>query len=346
MKKEAGRVGVEEKQPGPECRRSRRERGSALVLVVLGMLVVLLIAAFAVDHGVLVLEANRLQRACDAGALAGAIHLSGLSQTPTSADLAVARQRAVSTAAANQVVILPDNVVFLNGNTRVRVTGSKQVPLFFGQLASGSSAAIHRRATAEVSRIRGLGGVLPLGLTVGDYARFGPGGPNANEAFTVELIRNQDTAFDNGNVVGLSLQLGTNGKSPAQWENELAGVSDMGTGSRDQMAELNSINSSLQPQGRILRDTLGARFDGGDRSFEVFLLNPKPQTNGNSPHPIQDVARIEMVERPTQTGKNGARMRIRFLPPSSIDASNREVILAQPGESSFSATILRLVDDL
>ncbi len=196
--------------PTIRARPARPEQGSALVLVVLTMLVVLLMGALAVDHGILVLEANRVQRACDAAALAAAIHLSGLQQAPTSQDLAAARAQAISTAGANKV----------------------------------------------------------------------------------------------------------------------------------------AITASIQPQGRIFRDTLGSRFDSGDRSFEVFLLNPKDQTNGNSPHPIQDVARIEIVERSTMQGRNGARMGIRFFPPSGIDTSNRDVVIAQPGESAFSASILRLVDDL
>ncbi len=329
--------------------RSRSRRGSALVLVVLSMLVLLIVAALAVDHGVLALEASRVQRACDAAALAAAVHMASLSHTATADNFAAARERAVATAAQNGVTITTANVLFQSGNTRVRVNGSKQVPLFFGQIAGGTSAAINRHATAEFGRVRSLGGVLPLGLTQNDYDLYGPGGDNEGQTFTVSLIRNQSEGFNQGNIVGLSVQIGSNGKSPAHWQNELEGTSTLPPVSKGQNLELNSLNANLGNQSTRLRNGLNSRMSSGDREFEVFILNTKGQTNGNSPHPVQDVARVEIVQDVTTTGRAAserAMVTLRFLPPSQIDLSGRGAELTSNNAQGFGIKILRLADDL
>ncbi|MFQ3671436.1 MAG: pilus assembly protein TadG-related protein, partial [Verrucomicrobiia bacterium] len=320
-------------------------RGSALIFVVLSLLVLLMVAAFAVDYGVLALEANRVQRACDAAALAAAVHMTSLAGSPQAEDYAAAREQAVTTAARNGLTITGSNVFFQSGNTQVRVNGSKQVPLFFGRIGGGTSAGIHRHATAEFGWVRSLGGVLPLGLTENDYALYGPGGPNEGQAFTVTLIRNQSEAFQQGNVVGLSVQIGSNGKSPAHWQNELQGTSKLPPVSKGDDLELNSLNANLGNQSGRLQTGLNSRIASGQREFEVFILNPKGQTNGNSPHPVLDVAKVELVQEVTTTGRGAserASLTLRFLPPSQIDLSGRGAELTTNPAAGFSVRTLRL----
>lgn len=73
-----------------KCRRSDRRCGATLVLVVLLLVVILGVAAFAVDFGRMQLVRSQLQTAVDAGALAGSLQLK---QDPTDIDAAEAAAR-------------------------------------------------------------------------------------------------------------------------------------------------------------------------------------------------------------------------------------------------------------
>src|SRR5437868_15312109 len=100
-----------------QVRRSRRRGGSVIVLVTLSTVFLLGCTALAVDYGLLVVDANRLQRACDAAALAGA---SQLKMTNDTTDTYNAKVVAVNTAAQNGVVIDHNRITFLENNTQIK----------------------------------------------------------------------------------------------------------------------------------------------------------------------------------------------------------------------------------
>ena len=66
-----------------------RERGAALPFVSIALVLLLGAAAFAVDLGWVYLNGNRVQKAADAAALAGVVHITNsLADAQTDAELA------------------------------------------------------------------------------------------------------------------------------------------------------------------------------------------------------------------------------------------------------------------
>src|SRR4028118_1730189 len=88
-------------------KRDRKRGGSVIVIVALSTVALLGCCAFAVDYGILNADANRVQRACDAAALAGAAKFkkNGTSTTTDVTDTANARTEAILVAQQNGVTI-------------------------------------------------------------------------------------------------------------------------------------------------------------------------------------------------------------------------------------------------
>jgi Flp pilus assembly protein TadG len=105
--------------------RYRKDRkGSVLVIVALGMPVLIGMAGLAVDIGALFVVRSELQRAADAGALAGA---SAFQDFPKNKATPIATQRALDftlNQASREVALRPEeiNVQVDWQNERVRVT--------------------------------------------------------------------------------------------------------------------------------------------------------------------------------------------------------------------------------
>ena len=109
-------------------RRANRRKGSVSVIMALSITFILGCAALAVDYGVLVADANRLQRACDAGALAGAMKLKATGVAVT--DDYNAKVDAQRVAFQNGVTVNFNDITVTNGTT-IRVPASTtRTPLF------------------------------------------------------------------------------------------------------------------------------------------------------------------------------------------------------------------------
>lgn len=124
---------------------ARCERGAALPLVALMMFVLLGLAAFAVDLGWFYLHATRVQRAADAAALAGVIHMPQDFPKAEADALEVASINGYTNAAGTEVAVLevPDQPTQLE----VRITDT--VPTFFLKVFGRSEQVITRAARAE-----------------------------------------------------------------------------------------------------------------------------------------------------------------------------------------------------
>jgi Flp pilus assembly protein TadG len=96
--------------------RSRRA-GSVVLFVALGMLIILGCGAISVDYGLMIADKNRLQRACDAAALAGVSQLKVTGDD--NVDTYNARNLAVSVAAQNGVTVPANSITFLNDNKTI-----------------------------------------------------------------------------------------------------------------------------------------------------------------------------------------------------------------------------------
>lgn len=144
--REATRRNVHARGPGVG-----EERGAALLWVAGSLVVLLAMAAFAVDLGWVYLNRSRLQAAADAAALAGVVNLPGF---PDEAD-----NDAALAAAANHFPIGAETSMSTHatGDNQFEVTLSTSVDTFFLPVVGINSFNISRSATAEYIKPVALG---------------------------------------------------------------------------------------------------------------------------------------------------------------------------------------------
>ncbi|MCE5258528.1 MAG: pilus assembly protein TadG-related protein [Chloroflexi bacterium] len=138
----------------------QRERGQALITVVIALLVLLLFAALAVDVGQMYTQRRHMQNAADAGALAGARELC-LGHTETQA-IAVANDYAGPRNGAPQVQSA------VNGNIVV-VTATVPVTSFFAQLIGITTTPVHATAKAACGQATSGCGIFPIAFDTQVY---------------------------------------------------------------------------------------------------------------------------------------------------------------------------------
>ncbi|HNS72867.1 MAG TPA: pilus assembly protein TadG-related protein, partial [bacterium] len=129
----------------------RRTRGAVMVLAAVSMVAVMGLAALAIDVGYVFTARNQLQAGVDASALAGAAGLM------TSQNLAI--QQAMDFAGRNNCINQPVAVgagdISFPNSSRIRVTSSRQLPLFFASALGIGRVTISAAATAELGSIIG-----------------------------------------------------------------------------------------------------------------------------------------------------------------------------------------------
>jgi Flp pilus assembly protein TadG len=141
-------------------RTTRRESGSVLVLIAVGLVTIVGAAALAVDVGYLSVYKNQLQNASDAAALAGA---QGLAADPSNFSASgQAKQLAIQIAAQNQAARSPvqlsdGEITFPDGNT-VRVQVTRPAPTFFARVFGVSQVDVRVTAAATVVPVNAVGG--------------------------------------------------------------------------------------------------------------------------------------------------------------------------------------------
>jgi Flp pilus assembly protein TadG len=326
-------------------RRSRR-KGSTIVLVALSTVVLCGCMAIAVDYGLLVNDANRMQRAADAAALSGANELckSGTDPLAIAADTARARDLAVVVAARNGVTINPLTDVLFPSYNKIQVTTQTTRNFGFARVIGATSSSLARKATAGRMALRGLSGASPLAITTVDYAAYKGGDP-----FEVKLIRNQDSDFIPGTATSLDLRLDNSGKSGAVFEQDLT------YGYSGQTVIGQPINSALTAddvsQGSKLESAVDYRvnaakgapwFDNGSnntypnypagdpRIITIMVADPSPANNNNPVVTARFFVNVyvESIRRPAQ---KSTFLRIRILPTVSYDSQNSNVIVDANG---------------
>jgi len=151
-------------------KRVAQDRGAAIVFLSVMMVLLLGMAAFAVDLGWLLVNGSRLQRAADAAALHGVTYLPGFaSQAQGAAEDAVS---------ANGFPVPGTGVATSQvGDGQLQVSLSTSVETFFLRIFGQDNVTITREAVAEYVK------PVPMG---GDAAWFGNGsgsGPGATQNF-------------------------------------------------------------------------------------------------------------------------------------------------------------------
>ncbi len=167
-----------------------------MLYVALSIIPMLGCCALAVDYGMLVSDANRLQRALDAAALAGA---QDLKQSFNSADEFKARRTAALTAQENGVAIDKDrDVSFADGSTSITVRSQlTRLYLFariFSLITSDSAAqgTVARHATAHVASCAAVDTprVVPIGITWDTYGGIDTAGRDHPNGYRSDWIQN------------------------------------------------------------------------------------------------------------------------------------------------------------
>ncbi|HHY46594.1 MAG TPA: hypothetical protein GX506_04755 [Firmicutes bacterium] len=156
-------------------RRIRDERGSAVIIVALAMMVLFSFAALVIDLGLIYLTRARLVNAADAAALAG---VGALPDDP-----AEARTLAESFAVHNGVAPGRISVGISEDRREIAVELSQDVELSFARVFGISTVRVGARSRAEVGIVRGLWGAVPFGVKQQDLEygvqytlKYGAGG--------------------------------------------------------------------------------------------------------------------------------------------------------------------------
>jgi hypothetical protein len=142
----------------------KSEQGSAIALVAIGMVVMIGVAALALDAGQLFINRARLVNALDSAVLAGVQHL------PNDPDLAL--QTARDFARLNGAV--QDECDFQIGASNCSISGQadRQVTLHFARVFNRDFGQVKARAAAKVAPISSTTGIVPFGV-LEDNFEFG-----------------------------------------------------------------------------------------------------------------------------------------------------------------------------
>ncbi len=139
----------------------REEKGSAMVVMVLSIAVMMGFAALVIDIGNLYLNRIRLVNMADAAALAGVQDL------PNSPELAV--NNAYRYAAQNGMNSDIVGVSISTNNTVVTVNVTRTVPFFFAKIFGMISTDVAARAVAGIKPITGVSDVVPFGVVKQEF---------------------------------------------------------------------------------------------------------------------------------------------------------------------------------
>lgn len=156
--------------PASPLGRRLDERGAAIVLVALILVVLMTAAALAVDVGLLATARTEAQRTADMAAHAGA---SALIYSPNSES--AARSEAISFAAKNVIrgdasIVLPEDVEVLLGESKVRVTVHRSIDrgspvgTFFARLFGVGEVDVRAMAAAIAAPAGAVDCLLPVAV--------------------------------------------------------------------------------------------------------------------------------------------------------------------------------------
>lgn len=347
-------------------RRSSKRRGSVFIIVCVAVPMMMGFCALAVDYGVLNVDANRLQRTCDAAALAGA---SKLKLTNDAADTAaatteatnVAARNGVSTSASDLIITFPTSSTSAwAANSRIRVEARYTRQLLFARFWNMNASNLGRAATAERTSISGLNNsFVPLVITTPDYTSHLDG-----SNLTVDLIRMQSrTDFAPSKVIGIRTNTSDNGKTTSHWAN------DVQNGTTDVVKILDndvSINASMNEQEKVLSPALDDRISdavtagwnpgtnpttenetaaypnypgaAARRIFTIGVADPTPASTGN-----QNIVLLKFVTVYLVSSDDG-RLVFRLMPYANGNSEGSYVI--GDGSTDTGLHIVRLIDDL
>ncbi len=350
-----------------ERRRSRR-RGSVLLLTAGATIFIMACAALAVDYGLLVADANRMQRACDAAALAGATKLKVTGDD--NYDTYQAKSEAILVAAQNGATVNWNDITLLSNNTQIRVPAATTRTFFFARAIGRTSGSLTRRATASVapggtmstgpSRNR----VAPIGITWETYNAYSADRANSHD---LELIRQNKQTFGLDDMVLFDLR-NTSAKSGPHMQDQLTGAENESTAIGDYETTLNAAQPSERKKltdgldelfgesegppwndnsntGTEYNDILNGTSPRDNPRVVYIIVTPSTTEASNGTYDTQIQAYvpvyIESYYETTSSGEQVVKMRVRFLPPGT---AGDEGIRPDPNASWAGIRVISLID--
>lgn len=133
----------------------RRQQGSISIVTALAFVALLGFAALAIDIGLLYMNKAQLSNLTDAAAL------SGVQDLPADTQQAVntARDYALKNGNAEDVL-----EIYIPNEKTIRVSATRKVGLFFAHAINIDFSEVHAGATASLTPISGVTGVVPFGI--------------------------------------------------------------------------------------------------------------------------------------------------------------------------------------
>lgn len=342
--------------------RAGRRGGSTIVIVSLALTVLLGFCALAVDYGLLVNDANRLQRACDASALAGATHLKKTGNDLT--DVTNARQAATDMMTQYRVAGFDPNTITFNATwSRITVPASVTRKYFFAGIFklinpnSSESGSVRRHATAGRRPLSGVPGVSPLAITTTDYQLHRLGG-----SFENILIDNNRQNFASTTMSAIDLRLGGAGKSGPVFEEDVKNGTP-GTTIIGQAVQ-SALNASLASQGQKLESAINDRItraagppwndtgnnytfpnypDGDPRIMTIMVADPSPANNNNPSLTARFFVSV-YIERVRVIGNESTFLRMRILPSNTYSSDRGDIIVGDDNTPFTGPSVVGLLD--
>ena len=348
----------------------KKRNGSVLVIVAASLFALMGFCAISVDYGISVTEKNRLQRTCDAAALAGASQLKVTGITAT--DLDNARAEAIKIAARNGVTlasgdIMPDGT----STTRIRVSKASPRKFLFGAAIGIPNGQVVASSLAGRSYVTGVKGLQPLGVSRQTYLKYVPTVANPNPG-SVDLVlaRNTQEKFGPLNseasslntigdgtknwpgntvfsIIALDLRYSNSGNSGALFQGDLA------NGNNPTQINLGSLvdplGSSVTSQGNKMKQAIDDRITTSTRTMYILVGDDGYAANNSNPQislayfaPV----RVETAVTFTRGNDPTAVLTVTFLPGELGSAATGSILdsaVFGTGETDTGLSALRLL---
>lgn len=354
---------------GKIAKAQSKRTGNILIVILIVIVPLMGFGALAVDYGVLINDKNRLQRACDAAALAAAQELK---VSNDSADTQSATAMAIATAKQNGVTVTAGEISFSNDNCDITVNAKLTRNLFLARVLGITKGNTAASATASVTTSSPgyTPYVSPIGITASTYSAYKDSYKDSNPAaHGLKLIRHQKEAFGKDDFVLYDLRQ-QNSKSGKWMYRQLIGtdkepitiIPDGAACSNITTYCQTSLDSSKTSETKKFKDGIDELiakaagspwFDPGGlnyyynmkdgladysnpRVLNIIVTNDYPTYNvGSTNMPVKYFVPVYIDGYDGDTGI----LTVRFLPPGS--AANGDILL--PGDDGDATTGVRTV---
>ncbi|WP_053367497.1 Tad domain-containing protein [Bacillus sp. FJAT-27245] len=258
------------------------QRGNALVLVSVSMLMLCGFVAVALDSGSLFLEKSKLQKALDASVLAGVQELIVTGGKPVDKAKEIALENGIDTA-------IVKNIKFETGTDFVKASVTTKANLTFAKIFGMDNADIFASSKAVVGgALKSSKGVVPIGIVSKEYKpggtyimHFQPGNPdnaaqNGNFGFldmTEEKGNNLRNEIINGADLSVSDDMHSWTQTGLQWGNVKAGfdarITEDENAGRTYCEKAETADESCK---RVMIVPMVEDFDGKNGTSEVKIV--------------------------------------------------------------------------